>query len=90
MKIDYNSQQFKWAKEIMEERQTKIFDINWNKFKTKEEIEEFIDGLQDSQLRQIIHYHYIKGYSWVKTAGLVNNKESAVKMRVKRYFDKNM
>ena len=48
MKIDYNSQKFKWAKEIMEERQTKIFDINWNKFKTKEEIEEFIDMLIDT------------------------------------------
>ena len=44
-KIDYNSQQFKWAKEIMEEKQVNIFDINWNKFKTKEEIEEFIDML---------------------------------------------
>lgn len=55
-----------------------------------EQIEDFIDGLEDSQLRQIIHYHYIKGYSWVKTAGMVNNKESAVKMRVKRYFDKKM
>ena len=56
----------------------------------RDQIEDFIDMLQDSQLKQIIHYHYIKGYSWVKTAGLVNNKESAVKMRVKRYFDKNM
>ena len=48
MKIDYNSQQFKWAKEIMKEKQVKLFDINWNKFKTKEEIEEFIDMLINS------------------------------------------
>lgn len=47
-KIDYNSQQFKWAKEIMEEKQVNIVDINWNKFKTKEEIEEFIDMLIDT------------------------------------------
>ena len=47
-KIDYNSQQFKWAKEIMEEKQVNILDINWNKFKTKEEIEEFIDMLIDT------------------------------------------
>lgn len=45
MKTDYNSQQFKWAKEIMEEKQVKVFDINWNKFKTKQEIEQFIDML---------------------------------------------
>lgn len=51
-----------------------------------EEIDGFIDGLQDSQLRQIIQYHYIDGHSWVKTARLVNNKESAVRMKVQRYF----
>ena len=42
-KIDYNSQQFKWAREIMEEKDITILDIDWNKFKTKEEIEQFID-----------------------------------------------
>ena len=44
-KIDYNSQQFKWAKEIMQEKNINILDIHWNKFKTKEEIEQFIDML---------------------------------------------
>lgn len=51
------------------------------------EIDNFIDELEDSQLRQIINYRYVQGYSWVKTARLVHNKESAVKMRVKRYFE---
>lgn len=44
-KIAYNSQQFKWAYEIMKEKNTHIMDIDWNKFKTKEEIEQFIDML---------------------------------------------
>ena len=48
MKKDYNSQQFEWAKEIMEEKKITILDINWNKYKTKEEIEEFIDMLIDT------------------------------------------
>lgn len=47
-KIDYNSQQFKWAEEIMKEKDITILDINWNKFKTKKEIEEFIDMLEKS------------------------------------------
>ena len=51
-----------------------------------EQIEDFIDGLEDSQLRQIIHYHYIKGYSWVKTAYLMGTKESSVRSKVTRYF----
>lgn len=45
-KIDYNSQQFNWAKEIMTEKDITILDINWNKFKTKEEIKEFIEMLE--------------------------------------------
>lgn len=48
MKINYNSQQFKWAKEIMKEKQVNILDINWNKFKTKEEIENFINMIINS------------------------------------------
>lgn len=47
-KIDYNSQQFKWAEEIMKEKGITILDINWNKFKTKKQIEEFIDMLEKS------------------------------------------
>lgn len=46
MKINYNSQKFKWAKEIMKEKNINILDINWNKFKTKEEIKEFIEMLE--------------------------------------------
>lgn len=45
IKIDYNYQQFKWAKEIMKEKNINILDINWNKFKTKGEIEQFINML---------------------------------------------
>ena len=50
-KIDYNTQQFKWAKEIMEEKGVNILDINWNKFKTKGEIEQFIDMLENTLKR---------------------------------------
>lgn len=50
-KIDYNTQQFKWAEEIMKEKNVNILDINWNKFNTKEEIEQFIDMLINSLKR---------------------------------------
>lgn len=56
----------------------------------REEIEDFIDTVDDSQVRQIIHYRYIKGYQWPKTALLMHNKESTVKMRWKRFCDHNM
>ena len=55
-----------------------------------DEIDAAIDQLPDSQLRQIIQYHYIKGYGWEKTAQLVGGKNTgdSVRMRVKRAFAK--
>lgn len=52
------------------------------------QIEAYIDSLQDSQLRQIIHYRYVKGYSWAKVARMIGGKntEDAVKKRVYRHF----
>lgn len=43
-KIDYDTQQLKWAYEIMKEKNIDIMGINWNKFRTKEEIEQVIDN----------------------------------------------
>lgn len=53
-----------------------------------EEIDEFIDSLQDSQLRQIVQYHYIDDYSWKKSAICAGISEGAAKMMVRRYFGK--
>lgn len=57
----------------------------------REQIEDFIDMLQDSQLKLIIHYRYIRGYSWVKTAHCMGGKNSAdaIKKKVYRYFSKS-
>ena len=54
----------------------------------KQEIEDFVNGLDDSQLRQIIHCRYIEGCSWVKTARMIGggNSADAVKKRIYRHF----
>lgn len=54
------------------------------------EIDDFIDKLEDSQLRQIINYRYVQGYSWVKTARIVGGKNTAdgCRMKVARFFRK--
>lgn len=56
--------------------------------KLKQEIEDYIDGIGDSQLRQIIHCRYIEGYSWAKTAYVIGggNTSDGVRMRVKRHL----
>lgn len=53
-----------------------------------ESFDAFMDTVDDSQLRQIIFYHYVMRYSWVKTAHMIGggNSECAVRLRVYRYM----
>ena len=44
-KINYNSDKFKFAKKILEEKNMQMFDVDWNKFESEEDIENFINAL---------------------------------------------
>lgn len=54
------------------------------------EINEFIDGIEDSLLRQIFYYRYEKCMSWRKVAFMVggSNTEDGVRMLAHRYLKK--
>ena len=56
-----------------------------------EEVETFIDGLEDSRLRQIIEYRYIKGMPWNVVAKNVYGYPggNTARMAVTRFFEKN-
>lgn len=55
----------------------------------KTEIEQFIDTIADSTMRNVIRYKYIKGYSWQRIAMLTNlTYESTVRMKCKRFLEK--
>ena len=44
-KINYNSDKFEFAKKILEEKNIQMFDVDWNKFESEEDIENFINTL---------------------------------------------
>lgn len=44
-KINYNSDKFEFAKKILEEKNMQMFDVDWNKFESEEDIENFINTL---------------------------------------------
>ena len=56
----------------------------------KKEINEFIDEIEDSLMRQIMYYRYAKGMSWRKVAFMVggSNTEDGVRMLAHRYLKK--
>lgn len=52
-----------------------------------EEIEAWVDTIQDSVVRQIVQLRYIQGASWVYTSKKLGYKgESGARMALERYF----
>ena len=71
------SAQEKIATEIMEIRERyerRVAEL----YAERRRIEDAIDGLDDPDQRMILRYHYIKGYSWKKTAQVSHIDESTV------------
>ncbi|SHG90064.1 hypothetical protein SAMN02744040_00093 [Tepidibacter thalassicus DSM 15285] len=60
-------------------------------YRELEEIENFIENIEDSKVRQIIELRYIKGMTWsmvaLKVYGYPNG--DTPRKRIKRYFKKN-
>lgn len=59
----------------------------------KEEIEDFVYSIEDSQTRRIFEYRYLLGtrkYTWQRIATIIGeNDESYPRRVVKRFFEKN-
>lgn len=59
----------------------------------KEEIEDFVYSIEDSQTRRIFEYRYLLGahkYTWQRIATIIGeNDESYPRRIVKRFFEKN-
>ena len=58
--------------------------------KKMSEIEDFINTVQRSDIRQIIEYRYIRGYSWIATSKRVYGapSENRARMAITRFFAK--
>lgn len=55
------------------------------------EIEEFIEHIEDTDLRLIIRYRYEDDFSWIKIMHLMRYEaESTARMKVDRFFEKNL
>lgn len=54
-------------------------------------IEQFIDNIQDSQLRRVFKLKYIKDYSWAEVARCIggNNTRDSVRKMSRRFLEKN-
>ena len=53
------------------------------------EIEEFINNIQDSKLRQIFEFRYIDGFSWIQIQTILKFKhEDTARKKHDRYIEK--
>lgn len=80
----------KSSEKLVEEQEKRLVEKIRRCKKLKIEINEFIDGIEDSLMRQIMYYRYEKCMSWRKVAFMVggSNTEDGVRMLAHRYLKK--
>lgn len=73
---------------IIEEQETRLVEKIRKCKILKKEINEFIDGIEDSLMRQIMYYRYEKCMSWRKVAFMTGggNTENGVRMAATRFL----
>lgn len=73
---------------IIEEQETRLVEKIRKCKSLRKEINEFIDGIEDSLMRQIMYYRYAKGMSWRKVAFMTGggNTENGVRMAAARFL----
>lgn len=69
--------------------QKKLINRKERLLKLQEEVNNFIDSIDDSLVRQAITLRYIDGMSWQRVAKEMGNNATAdsIRMAVKRYMD---
>ncbi len=73
---------------LIEEQERRLVEKIRKCKSLRKEINEFIDGIEDSFMRQIIHYRYAKCMSWSKVAYMTGggNTENGVRMAATRFL----
>lgn len=54
----------------------------------RDEIEDYVEHIEDSLTRRIFDMRFIKGYSWAKVAYRTNNTTDSARMKCIRYIEK--
>ena len=69
----------------------KLQNFSENLLEMQNSIEDNIEKIEDSALRQIMRYRYIDGYGWVKIMHLMDyTSESKARMKHDRFLEKNL
>ena len=51
------------------------------------QVEEYIQGIEDSYVRQAMRYRYIDGMSWIRIGKQMHTTEDAIRKTVSRYLE---
>lgn len=76
------SKKLKKYKRLLEEKKDELLDVTIN-------VEEYLKGIDNSRIRQIIRYKYIDSKNWVQIGHLMKTSADAARMELKRFFKKN-
>lgn len=84
----------------IEKNENKLIEFKKKLVDKKQEIEDYIETVPFSEIRQIFRYRYLDNMNWVQVADAMNNEyknkdrrtvytEDSVRCKHDRYFEKN-
>lgn len=77
-------------KAVLRERQKRLSDLEDALLDTLNQVEGFIDGIEDSRMRRIINLRFVENLSWNQVADCIGggNTEGSIKMAFARFMEK--
>ena len=84
----YPYQDAEKCKHLMEQREKKLKAFQDKQLILTNEVEDFINGIEDVRMRRMLRYKYFDGLSWVQVAHRMGGKATAdgCRMAVERFL----
>jgi DNA repair exonuclease SbcCD ATPase subunit len=78
-------------KTLLQKRKLQLETLNEKLKNTLDEVEKYIDSIEDSRKRTILRYRYMDGMTWRETAKKLGsgNNEDSVRIEIDRYIKKH-
>jgi len=81
--IEYDKVRFS-----LQVRKMKLAELEYQLLEVLNDVDDFINSIDDSRMRQIIRYRFIDNLSWQQIANRIKgNTEGSIKMAFKRFMD---
>jgi len=82
----FPSREYQRRKHALQELKVKLERKVADLLELTNEVEEYIDGIEDSRIRQIMRYRFIDGMNWAQVAKNMHETPDSARVALERYL----